>query len=417
MKIFWSWQSDVPGNIGRHFVRDALAAAIEVLKQPETVEEPSEAERRNMLHLDYDRKGIPGSPDLAPTILKKIEQSAVFIADVTLVGRPLASAPGGKGAQVKRFINSNVAIEYGFALHALTDAAILMVQNAHYGDRNKLPFDLQHKAGPIQYRLAPGASNEEIAAEKARLRGELVKALRPYVTAAATATQAFPEMPATSNPAFFFDRAEVFARVGEPGVDEIAYQFTEPHAFYLRLIPQRDPKFKYADLAAGLEGKIFDTLSMTLGGLLDRNRYGIVSYNPRGGQSNRLRSLSQAFRNGEIWGVSSEFYAEYQGRAIIPIVSVERVYTRVLANYALLAEDAFGLSGPFTVEFGATGLRDMWIGTGHRGVIGPIHDDKVVVRRALNSTSPAVQAKAIDDFLDELFDLAGEDRTARAVKK
>ena len=58
MKVFWSWQSDTPGKIGRHFVRDALAAAIEVLKQPEDVEEPVERDTREALHLDHDRKGV-----------------------------------------------------------------------------------------------------------------------------------------------------------------------------------------------------------------------------------------------------------------------------------------------------------------------------------------------------------------------
>src|ERR1700719_4702491 len=86
MKVFWSWQSDTPGKIGRHFVRDALNAAIQQLKQAPDIEEPTERETRSALHLDQDRKGIPGSPDLARVILEKIEQSAVFVADVTPVG-------------------------------------------------------------------------------------------------------------------------------------------------------------------------------------------------------------------------------------------------------------------------------------------------------------------------------------------
>jgi hypothetical protein len=40
MKIFWSWQSDTPGRIGRHFVRDALSAAIKQLKETTEIEEP-----------------------------------------------------------------------------------------------------------------------------------------------------------------------------------------------------------------------------------------------------------------------------------------------------------------------------------------------------------------------------------------
>jgi hypothetical protein len=50
----------------------------------------------------------------------------------------------------KKLINSNVAIEYGHAHHALNDTSILMIQNTHYGNRDQLPFDLRHKAGPIQ---------------------------------------------------------------------------------------------------------------------------------------------------------------------------------------------------------------------------------------------------------------------------
>jgi hypothetical protein len=64
MKIFWSWQSDTPGKVGRHFVRDALRLAIEALKQAPDVEEPTAAETRETIHLDYDRQGVTGSPDL-----------------------------------------------------------------------------------------------------------------------------------------------------------------------------------------------------------------------------------------------------------------------------------------------------------------------------------------------------------------
>ena len=149
MKIFWSWQFDTPGKTGRHFVWDVLADAIAVLKEPSDVEEPSEREAREALHLEDDRKGVEGSPDLAPTIFKKIDRAAVFIADVTLVGERSISADSPTEAPPKKLINSNVAIECGYALRAFTDARVLMIQNVHYGDREELPFDLKHKAGPI----------------------------------------------------------------------------------------------------------------------------------------------------------------------------------------------------------------------------------------------------------------------------
>jgi hypothetical protein len=103
MKIFWSWQSDTPEQIGKYLVRDALKVAINRLKQAEDIDEPT----RDDLHLDQDTQGITGSPDLVPTIFGKIEKSELIVADVTIVG---------KTDEDKRLINSNVAIELGYML-------------------------------------------------------------------------------------------------------------------------------------------------------------------------------------------------------------------------------------------------------------------------------------------------------------
>jgi hypothetical protein len=93
VKIFWSWQADTPGKTGRHFVRAALAEAVAALKQPEDIEEPAAGVARDALHLDHDRQGVAGSPDLAATIFRKIDAAAVFVADVTLVGSTDAATP------------------------------------------------------------------------------------------------------------------------------------------------------------------------------------------------------------------------------------------------------------------------------------------------------------------------------------
>ena len=172
MKVFWSWQSDTPGKIGRHFVRDALGAAIKQLKETPEIEEPTEREARSAMHLDHDRKGIPGSPDLARVILEKIEQSAVFVADVTSVAMTTTQT---NETQRKKVIDPNVAIELGYALHALGDRALLMVMNEHYGSRADLPFDLQTKAGPILFNLAP---DWEACATRFDREGEALLAAR-----------------------------------------------------------------------------------------------------------------------------------------------------------------------------------------------------------------------------------------------
>ena len=83
VKVFWSWQSDTPGKIERHFVREALELAIARLREPPQLEEPTERDAREAIHLDHDRKDVAGSPRLAETIFQKILASTVVVADVT----------------------------------------------------------------------------------------------------------------------------------------------------------------------------------------------------------------------------------------------------------------------------------------------------------------------------------------------
>jgi hypothetical protein len=174
MKVFWSWQSDTDGNIGRHFLRDTLEECIQELSTGSQLEEAERGADFEGLHIDHDRKGVPGSPDLARLIFEKIEASVAFIVDVTPVGC-VDAATGDDG---KRLINSNVAIELGYALAKLGDRSIIMVMNSHYGEHAHLPFDLRAKAGPILFKLAPQAEKTEIAAQKRLLKGTLRSALR-----------------------------------------------------------------------------------------------------------------------------------------------------------------------------------------------------------------------------------------------
>ncbi len=214
MKIFWSWQSDTPGNTGRHFVRAALLDAITVLKQPEEIEEPTQAENRESMHLDQDRQGVTGSPGLADTIKKKIEVSMVFIADITPVSK-IAKRKDVKGSREKRNMNPNVAIELGYALHALDESGVLLVLNEYYGGREFIPFDLQHLGGPIMYNLPPGASKEQTAAERANLRGQFVTALRAYLkdAPAGEPQSAFRRIPSTTSRVVWFQPGAVLAEL------------------------------------------------------------------------------------------------------------------------------------------------------------------------------------------------------------
>jgi hypothetical protein len=176
MKIFWSWQSDTLGKIGRHFVRSAIDEAVQALKQEPSVDEPfdREDEAFDELHVDQDRQGIAGSPDLAPTIFEKIGNTTVFIADITLVGTSFLTKAG---EEPKKLINSNASVELGYALGKLGGSKVLMVMNEFYGKREHLPFDLRGKGGPLLFNLGPEASKEDIEREKKRLKKQLKDAI------------------------------------------------------------------------------------------------------------------------------------------------------------------------------------------------------------------------------------------------
>jgi hypothetical protein len=78
-------------------------------------------------------------------------------------------------------MNINVGIELGYAIHSHGEEQVLLVLNEHYGGRDFLPFHLQDLGGPITYRLSRDATREEIDAEKARLRGMFVAAIREFL--------------------------------------------------------------------------------------------------------------------------------------------------------------------------------------------------------------------------------------------
>ena len=111
MKIFWAWQFDLPARIARTFIREALEAAIAKINQAEDIDEPDEAFQSGALELDYGRKNLKGSPDLAIEILKKIENAAVFVGDITPVGRGAPhKTDEGVMSEGKHLMNPNVAI-------------------------------------------------------------------------------------------------------------------------------------------------------------------------------------------------------------------------------------------------------------------------------------------------------------------
>jgi hypothetical protein len=154
---------------------------VDQLKETVDIQEPTNRESREELHLDHDIQGMTGSPELARAILNKIDASQVVVADVTLVGRRPDANAADTTIPRDGLINSNVAIELGYALRAVSDSNVLMVFNLHHGRHEDLPFDLRHRGGTIDFGLPPDAERERIEEHKKKLRERFVVELRPFL--------------------------------------------------------------------------------------------------------------------------------------------------------------------------------------------------------------------------------------------
>jgi hypothetical protein len=161
VRIFYSWQSDLPGRTNRNFIEAALErAAKQVSKDDVGVEAV----------LDRDTANVAGSPDIAQTIFEKIRASDAFVADVSIInGKPR------KGRRATP--NPNVLVELGFAAECLGWDKVIVVNNAAFGREEDLPFDVRGRR-IVSYKVNEVASDQLRAEEKKALTSMLVSRIR-----------------------------------------------------------------------------------------------------------------------------------------------------------------------------------------------------------------------------------------------
>lgn len=165
IKVFYSWQSDTDQKANRYFIRDAVNAAIKQLKKNLELEES--------IDLDQDTQDTPGSPEIANTILRKINECGIFLPDLTFVART------EKGKSIP---NPNVLIELGYAMKVVGPERLIAVMNEAYGAANDgLPFDLAHRRWPIKYHLPAGAEPEARKKVSAQLTKNLENAMSTII--------------------------------------------------------------------------------------------------------------------------------------------------------------------------------------------------------------------------------------------
>lgn len=124
-RVFYSWQSDLPGSRTRSFIRECIDKAIDLAQETEAIE----AER------DEATTGVTGSPDIVSTLFSKIDDCDLFIADLSL-----SFTEDQK--KEKKSPNPNVLLELGYAVKTLGWERIVCLCNKDYGEQ--YPFDIAH---------------------------------------------------------------------------------------------------------------------------------------------------------------------------------------------------------------------------------------------------------------------------------
>jgi hypothetical protein len=359
VKIFWSWQSDTPQSIGKLFVRDALLEVVRDLAE-DTDLQP--AERPDAV--DHDTLDVPGSPQIASTILEKIERCAVFVADITPVGQTQAG---------KRLPNPNVLIELGYALKCLGLERIILVMNTYQGASLKhLPFDLRHWRAPITYNLAPDKEDHRHESSS-KLMEELRSRLLPCLKAAALKAKSAKEASAqpqlgkgtsSTNLALWEDLgATVFATpISVLGAPQELIVPNSP-SIYCRIIPEKPYKARRTQIAPRNSQEIHFAPIGGGGFETGTNEAGAISWSTTYNRQ-ELHSVCQWFQDtGEFWAIFFGAIVEHAGtRTFIGLdaVAATRTFLRIHSRTLLNA----GSTGPWRVQAGATKIKGsaMYVG-------------------------------------------------------
>jgi len=157
--IFYSWQSDLPNSTNRGFLSDVLSKVIKGIHKSD--------EYNLDLNLDRDTSGMTGSPEIANAIFDKIQNSEIFVCDISIINNG--------SSESRKVPNPNVMMELGYAAAVVGWDNIICLFNESFGHIKDMPFDIQQRR-VIPYRL----ENED--SKKNETKENLVRRLISEVT-------------------------------------------------------------------------------------------------------------------------------------------------------------------------------------------------------------------------------------------
>lgn len=129
IRIFFSWQSDLPKDTTTNAIREALILAVNEI-------ESTKPELK--IIVEEATSNVPGCPDIPATIFDKISLSDIVISDITTIN--------SASIEAKKTANPNVLIELGYALSQLGWERLVLLFNEEYGKfPNEVSFDIDRK--------------------------------------------------------------------------------------------------------------------------------------------------------------------------------------------------------------------------------------------------------------------------------
>lgn len=325
-KVFYSWQSDLPNSTNRGLIGKALEDAAKSIRADESIEVTPV--------IDRDTSGVPGAPDIAGTIFEKIDQSDVFVCDVSIIDRS-AARPSP---------NPNVLIELGYAMKTLGPGRVIMVMNTAYGIPEALPFDLRMRRVITYEATEDGADRAQV---RKGLQGALTQGLR--IIFEGMAGQMPGELVRASGPEAQVD-ISTFISAGDKEFEEYVVRLLTNNAeseFNVAVERLRDAtvpawglprRLAREDILAAKEETFLPTMrKLTMLGLL------LIKYSAPLQWFGRVGDLlEEVFATSnllikavtpEVKGQSAETLAEYAGPAVPAMESILATY--LIGAYAL----------------------------------------------------------------------------------
>ena len=386
------------GKTNRFFVRDAIKQTLEELSADQNLEDA----QRDELAFDQDRQGVPGTPDLAAIILEKIDSCSVFVADVSIVGE----LSNGKSV-----INSNVAIELGYALKAKGNNRILLVANESFTSREKLPFDLRHKAGPIFFSLSDDASKSDMLGQKTSLINQLKEAIKLILKASPNQIAPPTHLPTPANEnGMYFKMGDTLLQRGNQ-TEPWSVIVRQSKFFYVRVIPSTvHSELKRVD-AKNLVASV-GTMHPNSGAYNDLNQWGAISIDVDTRDNSPL-AATQLFLNSEIWGFDCEYVDTLSKNGKnrgVPTGEHERMFLYAVKSYFALARHKLNIPLPLDIELGMVGGRGnyLFMSSAHWNEHwGPFNDSSLILRATVRTDEPEKRDGLCLEFFEKLFDSAG----------